>query len=314
MRPMSRREFAALTAGAAVASPLAFTRTPGATVTAQAVVERIQKSAGVDWKPETVDTFKAGDPATLVTGIVTTSLATIDVLSQAVAAGANLVVTSGPTFYARADNPTPPSGRGRAGASGPPGATAPAAPAPPPDRVFAAKHEFIKKHDLVVWRFSDHWRLRQPDPLALGLTDAFGWSKFRAADDPSRVTIPAITLEALASDLKKKLNARGGVRVVGDPQLRVQRIGLLPGSTPIQAALNMMPAVDVIVAGEVREWESVEYARDKLTAGEKKGLILVGRVVSEDPAMNVCAQWLKTIVPEVKSTWVPVGDPYWRPV
>jgi hypothetical protein len=29
--------------------------------------------------------------------------------------------------------------------------------------------------------------------------------------------------------------------------------------------------------------------RDKVTAGEKKGLILVGRVVSEEAGMNVCA-------------------------
>src|SRR6185295_8904203 len=129
---------------------------------------------------------------------------------------------------------------------------------------------------LVIWRFSDHWRARKPDPLATGLTDALGWSKLRAADDPARVTIPALTLAALAKDLKKKLNARGGIRVVGDPQLQVRKIGLLPGTTPIQAALAMLPAVDALIAGEVREWESVEYARDKVAAGEKKSLILLG--------------------------------------
>jgi hypothetical protein len=30
--------------------------------------------------------------------------------------------------------------------------------------------------------------------------------------------------------------------------------------------------------------------------------------------MNACAQWLKTIVPEVQTTWLPVGDAYWRPI
>ena len=63
----------------------------------------------------------------------------------------------------------------------------------------------------------------------------------------------------------------------------------------------MLPNVDAIVAGEVREWESVEYVRDKVFAGEKKGLILVGRVVSEEPGMAICADWLKTFVPEVPS-------------
>jgi hypothetical protein len=102
--------------------------------------------------------------------------------------------------------------------------------------------------------------------------------------------------------------------VVGDAKLSVRKIGLLPGTTPIQAALQLLPSVDAVIAGEVREWESVEYVHDKVTAGENKGLILVGRVVSEDPGMNVCAQWIKPLVPEVRTTWVPVGDPYWRPV
>lgn len=306
MTHLSRREFVALAATGAAAAPFALNR-----LTAQDIVARIRKNVGVDWQYDqnTVDTWKAGDPATAVRGIVTTSMATLDVLTQAVKAGANFVITCEPTFYSTADSATPTARRG-----GPGAAPAASAAVPAPDPVFAAKNDFIKKHNLVVWRFSDHWRRHKPDPLAQGLTDALGWSKFRAVDDPTRVTIPSLTLDALASDLKKKLNARGGVRVVGDPQLKVQKIGLLPGTTPIQAALNTLPDVDVLIAGEVREWESVEYVRDTVTAGEKKALILIGRVVSEDPGMNVCAKWLRTIVPELNTKWIPVGDPYWRPV
>jgi hypothetical protein len=100
---------------------------------------------------------------------------------------------------------------------------------------------------------------------------------------------------------------------MGDPRTQVRTIGLLPGSTPIQAALRTLPGVDAIVAGEVREWETVEYVRDTLTTGSKKGLILVGRIVSEDPGMQVCARWLTTILPEVRATAIAAGDPYWRP-
>jgi putative NIF3 family GTP cyclohydrolase 1 type 2 len=114
--------------------------------------------------------------------------------------------------------------------------------------------------------------------------------------------------------VKKSLKSRGGMRIVGDPQLRLRKVAFLPGSTPIQASLQALPGADVIVAGEVREWESVEYVRDTVTLGGNKALILVGRIVSEDPGMQVCAQWLKTIVPEVASMWAPVGDPYWRPM
>ena len=125
--------------------------------------------------------------------------------------------------------------------------------------------------------------------------------------------MPAVTLEAMAAAVKKRLRSRGGLRVIGDPRMSVRRVGLLTGSTPIQAALNMLPDVDVIVAGEVREWESAEYARDQAFSGGKKGLVVVGRVASEDPGMNVCATWLKGFVTEVPVRHVPAGDPYWSP-
>lgn len=304
MNRVSRRAFVRLSAAGAIAAPFALHARPiaSAPLTAQDIVDRIKKNLGVEWKTDTVDTFKAGSPSTVVTGIVTTSLATIDVMRRAAKAGANMVITSGPTFYAKADSPAPPAGSGQ-------GAT----PLPSSDVVFAAKNELIERNNLVVWRFSDHWRLRTPHPFAQGLTDALGWTKYRAGSDPQRVTVPTVRLDALVTDVKTKLNARGGMRIVGDPKARVQTIGLLPGSVPIQAALTLLPQVDVIVAGEVREWECVEYARDMVTAGHAKGLILIGRTLSEDAGMKVCAQWLETIVSEMPCRWMPVSDPYWRP-
>ena len=71
--------------------------------------------------------------------------------------------------------------------------------------------------------------------------------------------------------------------------------------------------VDLIVAGEVREWENTHYAADIFTAGEKRALVTTGRVVSEEPGMRVCAEWLKSVVKEVPAMWIGAGDPYWRP-
>src|SRR5688572_2827761 len=127
----SRREFLALTAGAAAAGA-AFDRKvdgAGAAPTAQEIVDRIRKNVGVDWSSDTVDTFKIGDPATVVTGVVTTSMATLDVLQKAVTAGANLVITAAPTFYSRADLSTPPSRGQVPGRGGAPGAAAQPSPA-----------------------------------------------------------------------------------------------------------------------------------------------------------------------------------------
>ena len=153
MPPISRRKFVALTATSIAAAPLALRASPaGGAITTQEVVDRIQKNIGVEWKPDSIDTFKAGDPATIVTGIVTTALASLDVLGRAVKTGANLVITCDQTFYTHGDSPTPPVRRGFPGAP-------PPAPAGP-DPVFSAKDDFLKKHNLVVWRFSEHWRMR----------------------------------------------------------------------------------------------------------------------------------------------------------
>jgi putative NIF3 family GTP cyclohydrolase 1 type 2 len=304
---LSRRKFVALTASGIAASPL-MARSMAGAVTAQEIVDRIKKNVGVDWKPDTVDTFKAGDPSTHVTHIVTTSLASLDVLNRAVKSGANLIITSEPTFYAKADTPTP-AVRRPFGQPAPPASTP--APPLPPDPVFSAKDDFLKKHNLVVFRLSDHWRLRNPDPFAQGLADTLGWGKL--AGDPKQISLHETSLDELVAHTKTSLQSRGGMRVVGDPKLRVRKVALLPGSTPIDASLAALPGVDAIIAGEVREWESVEYVRDTDDLGGKKALILTGRIVSEDPGMRLCAQWLKTLVPEVPSTWISAGDPYWRP-
>src|SRR5262252_4818250 len=114
MTDISRREFVAATASGAVGVPIllqdALARASAA-ITAQEIVDRVKKRIGVDWTGGDVDTFKAGDPSTIVTGVVTTSMATLDVLQKAVHAGANFIITAAPTFYSRADSSTP-GGRG----------------------------------------------------------------------------------------------------------------------------------------------------------------------------------------------------------
>lgn len=75
MADLSRRAFAAL----AAAAPFACARTlsGAAAITAEQVIDRIKRNIGVEWKPDSVDSVKAGDPSTIVRGIVTTSMATM---------------------------------------------------------------------------------------------------------------------------------------------------------------------------------------------------------------------------------------------
>lgn len=185
---------------------------------------------------------------------------------------------------------------------------------PPADPVYAGKNAFIEKHKLVVFRLTQHWNQRKPDPRAQGLAMAMGWTKYQAGSDALRYELPGMTLEALAGQLKRTLGVRAGIRAIGNRTMTVRKVGLLPGYTLIQASIAMMPGVDAIVAGEVQEWESAAYAQDVAFAGLNRGFISIGRIVNEASGMQVCADWLRTVVPEVPIRFIPAGDPYWRPL
>src|SRR5581483_2205970 len=135
-------------AGGVAAFP-AFAAEP---LTAEGVTQRIKTQLGGDWPATGPDGFKAGEPSTVVKGIATTAMATLEVLKQAVRTNTNLILTYEPTFYSRMD---------QAGAD---------------DPVVKAKREFIEKNGLVVFRLRDHWEARKEKEMVTGLADALGWS------------------------------------------------------------------------------------------------------------------------------------------
>ncbi|MGD0094630.1 MAG: Nif3-like dinuclear metal center hexameric protein [Planctomycetota bacterium] len=262
-------------------------------ITARQVVERIKQQVQCPWSGDTVDTFKAGNPDAAVTGIATTFLASLDVLQRAAASGHNFVITHEPTFYNHRDQIL-------SHLEG--------------DKLLAEKQAFIEKHGLVVWRFHDHWHRRQPDGITQGVARKLGWEKYLQPGAGAVFALPETTLRSLAGELKAKLRATV-VRVVGQPQMKVRRVGMLPGASGAagQIALLQRDDVDVVLAGETPEWETVEYVRDAATAGKTKALILLGHANSEEPGMANCAEWLKSFIPEVPVAFVPAGDPFWSP-
>jgi putative NIF3 family GTP cyclohydrolase 1 type 2 len=297
---LSRRRFALL-AGAAGAAPLSIRSAEP--LTAEAVVERIQTELGGEWPAAGPDGFKAGDPSTVVKGVATTAMATLDVLKQAAKTDANLILTYEPTFYGRADGRAPAApvpGRGPIGLA-------------PDDPVAHAKREFIQKNSLIVFRLRDHWQARKQNEMVTGLADSLGWSRHRLKPDDALYEIPSSTAEETVALIRSKLNLRAGLRAVGDRKAVVRRVLLHPGSMTPDIMWKRYAEVDMLVAGEVREWENTHYAADIFTAGEKRALVTLGRVVSEDPGMRACAEWLKTVVKETPARWIPAGDPYWRP-
>ncbi len=287
MKPTTRRSF--LMAGATAA---ALAQEAAAPLTAGAVVERIRKNVGVPWTTPTVDTFKVGGPETPVKGIAVTMMATLDVVERAAAAGRNFVITHEPTFYNHEDVTAPLAG----------------------DPTYRFKAEFLKKNGMAVFRFHDHWHARHPDGISTGMAEELGWTKRADPSNPRLFRFDSMSLGDLAREMQTKLNVRT-MRVVGDPALPVRTVAANWGYASQMGGIHALelPEVDVLVAGEAREWEVVEYADDTVAAGRKKGLILLGHIVSEQAGMKYCTAWLKEFVSEVPVEFVAAREPFWRP-
>jgi putative NIF3 family GTP cyclohydrolase 1 type 2 len=264
-------------------------------LTAHQVIARIQEHVGIPWQQETVDTFKAGNPDTEVKGVAVTMMATLDVLQRAAAAGQNLIITHEPTFYNHLDKPDELEQKEN-------------------DPVLAAKRAFIQEHNLVIWRFHDHWHRMKRDGIEAGMAHALDWERFQDPRNQYLFAIPETDLEHLAADLKSRLKIHV-MRVVGDPKLKVNKVALVPGSSGFAKETRALEISDVqvLVTGESREWETVEYAADAVTEGKPKALIILGHIPSEQAGMEECARWLKTFVSEVPVEFVPAREPFWAP-
>lgn len=260
--------------------------------TAGQIVERIKQNVGAPSRTQTVDGIVAGSADTPVKGIATTMMATLDVIQRASAAGKNMVITHEPTFWLHQD-----STDGLAD-----------------DPTLQFKNDFIRKNNVVVFHFHDHWHDRKPDGIATGMKRELGWEKNVDPQNERRFTFPGVPLSRFAGDIQKKLNIRT-MRVVGDPKLAINRVVASWGYASRDPGIKLLakPDVDALIVGEAREWELVEYAQDAISSGQKKALLLLGHVVSEQAGMKYCAEWLTTFISDVPVEFVAAAEPFWSP-
>jgi putative NIF3 family GTP cyclohydrolase 1 type 2 len=288
---ISRRNFI-ITGSALLAAPLAKAQPTPAHLTAGQLVERIRNQVGVPWRAETVDRILAGDANTVVRGVAVTMMATLDVLERAVAAGKNMIITHEPTFYVHQDTTREIQN----------------------DPTLKYKLDFIRKNNVAVFRFHDHWHAHHPDGIAVGMMQELGWEKNVDPADPKRFTFAGESLAQFCQGIQTRLNDRT-MRVVGKPAMPVRRVAASWGAADRMTTIPLFarPDVDVLVVGEAREWELVEYAQDSITAGNQKALIVLGHVVSEQGGMKYCTEWLKSFVTDVPIEFVPAREPFWNP-
>lgn len=261
------------------------------TLTIQKAIDKI--IAAVPGAPfvDTVDIVKIGDPSQEITGIAICFLATTEVIEKAVQMGANLIITHEPLFYNHLD------------------ATDWLAKHP----TYQAKRGLIQNSGVVIWRFHDYLHSLPPDSTIMGLLHELNWEAYAPPEQSFVCNIPPMTLLALAEWVKQRLGL-GAVQVVGDLELICKRIGLLPGFPPAEMQIGVLDSqgVDVLITGEIHEWETSEYVRDAAYLGFKKGLIVIGHLASEEPGMKWIIPWLKERLPGIPIQFVPTGNAFRR--
>jgi len=277
-------------------------------LTADAVVERIRSQVSKSWMGGTSEGFQCGDLGATVTGIVTAWTPTIEALQKAISLKHNLMISMEPPFWRE-------SGTVRTEVS----MGTPSMKVLEASSVYQYKKKLIDDHGLVLWRFNENYRALPSNPRLNALARTLGYQAHENAAATQKLAtigagvyaIPETSLADLAKKARDGANAKA-LRVLGDPKEKVKNVALMPGYMENEDIMAMVRDrnVDVVVCGEACEWEAFEYAEDWITAGWGKGMIMLGRAVSEDPGAQELAAWIRSFITEVPVTGIAVGEPF----
>lgn len=237
---------------------------------------------------QTVDTLKAGERETRVTGIVTTMFATLAVIQKTIDMRANFIIAHEPTYYNHLDDTSWLRN----------------------DEVYRYKSDLLKKHNIAVWRNHDYIHSLQPDGVRAGVVAKLGWGEFSSVDNPSVLALPPVTLEALIGQLKERLGRIPYVRYIGDLSQQCRKVLVMPGASGGRNQISTIAKEkpDVVICGEISEWETAEYIRDARAMGQQISLVVLGHIASEEPGSEFLASWLKQNVKGVSVTHIPAGN------
>ena len=267
-------------------------------ITVREVISRIlQDMCGGPKFEKTCDIIAAGNPENTVSGIVTTFMATYDVLQEAVRLGANFIITHEPTWFTGCDDTEWCR----------------------EDSVYLAKKKYIEEHGLTIWRLHDHMHMgSDTDYIYKGLLDELDWHQYLQPDEKSPwiYEIPETTVRGLADFFKKKLDMNT-IQIIGTPEMKVRRVGILVGGGSLGLGVEQMPMevmernrLDLIVAGDITEWTICAYINDAYQMGFNRAMLTLGHERSEESGMKYLVPWLKERFKELPITFVDAKEPF----
>ena len=244
----------------------------------------IKQVPGAPFK-DTVDTLKAGNRDNKVTGIVTTMFATIAVIKKTIELGANFIIAHEPTFYNHRDE----------------------VDWLKDDDVYKYKAALLQQHNIAVWRNHDYIHSLTADGVYAGVLDQLEWKQYTTGNH--MLSIPGLKLRSLIEHAKNKLGIQQ-LRYIGDLDQPCQKILLMPGAAGGRAQITAISKnkPDVLVCGEIQEWETAEYVRDARAEGRSLSLVVLGHIASEEPGSIFMANWIKNNIPGITATHVSPGN------
>ena len=271
------------------------------------IVDSIITETGVILDPlKTVDQIIIGDPDTEVTKIVTSFMATVDVILEAVRLGANFIITHEPTWFNGRDQKEWLIN----------------------DPVYIKKKQLIEENHLVIWRFHDYMHAVSDDMIYQGFDQDMGWSDYKERKEISKeeknplvkaqvcYQIPEMKLKNLVKKIKDSLDVKCA-RVIGNQEGSCCRIGVLVGggSLGLGDEKNTMEFMrrenlDTVVCGDITEWTLSAYIRDASMLGFNQSMIVIGHERSEESGMKHLVGWLQNILPSQTVIFVDAKEPF----
>ncbi|TGY92605.1 hypothetical protein E5329_19310 [Petralouisia muris] len=268
----------------------------------QEVIDGIIEKTGVQLSPEqTCDHVMCGDPNREVTKIVTTFMATVEVIKKAIKIGANFIITHEPTWYTGHDTTGWLEN----------------------DEVYAAKRKLIEDHQITIWRFHDHMHMSvDEDGIYRGFERKMDWKKYRIPYQGNEqefggsYEIPETTLENLSKEFREKIGIEV-IQFVGNRDVTVRRVGVYVGGGSLGLGIEERPMqhmreldIDVAVCGDITEWTLSAYINDAKALGMNKAMLVLGHERSEEMGMEYLGEWLKDITGEIEIIFIDAKEPF----
>lgn len=271
-------------------------------MTVQQIIDRMIQKTGVNplQEDKTCDHLMTGDANMEVTKIVTTFMATVDVIREAIHIGANFIITHEPTWFTGADGTKWLE----------------------QDPIYLEKRKLIEDHNIAIWRFHDYMHMGEEDGIYRGFNLETNWEQYKMEEVPGMrrfgecYQIPKTTLGELCEFYKKTLQM-DVIQIVGNKNMPVERVGVLVGGGSLGLGIEELPMklmhesdLDLLICGDIVEWTISAYVRDATALGFNKGMLVLGHERSEEMGMKYLGEWMKDITGSIEVIFVDSKEPF----